>query len=166
MMRQLLICLVLLTLVGCAGTGSHIQESASVVPAAETVDMRDSDRVRQLLEHQYAEWQGTPHRLGGNSRRGVDCSGFVQQTFASRFGLELPRSTNSQATLGATVSRDQLQPGDLVFFKTGFKKRHVGIYKGDTQFLHASSSQGVSVSSLNNQYWASNYWQSRRVGVD
>ena len=151
---------------GCASTGGSFEELAVVTPHANAVDLSDRTIVRRLLQQQYAEWQGTPHRMGGVSHNGVDCSGLVQQTFLSRFGLELPRTTRYQAAVGRAIDRSELRPGDLVFFKTGYKTRHVGIYKGESQFLHASSSEGVTTSDLNNPYWASNYWQSRRIGLE
>ena len=163
MIRQLLCALALLTLVGCASTGGSLQQSASVEPRPEAVDLAEEQTVHSILMDQYAKWKGTPHRMGGMSRDGVDCSGLVHRTFLARLGHELPRTTQRQATVGRTVSRDQLRPGDLVFFKTGYKTRHVGIYMGDQQFFHASSSQGVSLSNLNNRYWASNCWQARRL---
>jgi cell wall-associated NlpC family hydrolase len=61
------------------------------------------------------------------------------------------------------VALDELQTADLVFFKTGWKTRHVGIYIGEGQFLHASTSRGVMISSLDNPYWQRHYWTSRRV---
>ena len=155
----------MLTLVGCASTGGSLREPVSVTPRDDAVNLADRQTVRSILLDQYAQWKGTPHRMGGMSRNGVDCSGLVHRTFLARLGHELPRTTQRQATVGQPVSRDQLRPGDLVFFKTGYKTRHVGIYTGDSRFLHASSSQGVSMSSLNNRYWASNYWHSRRLGT-
>lgn len=166
MIRQLLCAMALLTLVGCAGTGGSLQESASVKQRADAVDLAEQQTVRGILMDQYAEWKDTPHQMGGMSRDGVDCSGLVYRTFVARLGHELPRTTQRQATVGRTINREQLRPGDLVFFKTGYKTRHVGIYMGDQQFFHASSSEGVSLSSLNNRYWASNYWQARRLSVD
>ena len=135
-----------------------------VTTRADAVNLSNTKTVRNVLLEQYSQWQGTPHRLGGMSRGGIDCSGLVHRIFRSHLGHEVPRTTRQQVRVGEPVNRDQLRPGDLVFFKTGYKTRHVGIYTGESQFLHASSSQGVSLSNLNNQYWASNYWQSRRVG--
>jgi lipoprotein Spr/probable lipoprotein NlpC len=87
----------------------------------------------------------------------------VQDIFKNSFKITIPRTTNRQVKLGKRVDRNELQVSDLVFFKTGWNVRHVGIYMGDNDFLHASVSQGVMISSLNNVYWKSKYWQSRRV---
>ncbi|MFO7786965.1 MAG: NlpC/P60 family protein [Halospina sp.] len=166
MIRQILCCLAMLALVGCASTGGSLQESASVTPRDDAVDLADRQRVRSILLDQYAQWKGTPHRMGGMSQSGVDCSGLVHRTFLARLGHDIPRTTQRQATVGQPISRDRLRPGDLVFFRTGYKTRHVGIYTGDSRFLHASSSEGVTTSELDNPYWASNYRQYRRVGLD
>ncbi len=117
---------------------------------------------RALLE-QHARWRGVPYRLGGTDRGGIDCSAFVQRTFAERFGIALPRTTAQQGRAGVAVTREALRPGDLVFFKTGRKLRHVGIYLGDGRFLHASTSRGVTLSSLENRYWRERYWKARRI---
>lgn len=106
---------------------------------------------------------GTPYRLGGTNRRGVDCSGLVYRVYRDLYGLQLPRTTEAQVDLGYKVSADELQTADLVFFKTGWATRHVGIYIGQGRFLHASTSRGVMISSLDNPYWQRHYWTSRRL---
>ena len=117
------------------------------------------------LRDQAEQWRGVPYRYGGLSENGVDCSGFVYLTFQSRLGMELPRTTHELAEQGEKVARDQLRAGDLVFFKTGFRDRHVGIYMGGDRFLHASTSRGVMTSSLNNVYWRKHYWKARRLDL-
>ena len=99
------------------------------------------------------------------SPRGVDCSGFVLMTFRDKFALQLPRETREQAEVGTKIDKSELLPGDLVFFKTGSGESglHVGIYDTDNQFIHASTSQGVTRSSLDNVYWHKKFWQARRI---
>lgn len=124
------------------------------------------EQIKAVLYEQHREWQGTPYRLGGLSKRGIDCSGFVYTTLRGRFGLEdIPRTARSMATLGETIPREQMQPGDLVFFKTNSSRTrwHVGIYVEDQQFLHASTSQGVMMSNLNDPYWRTSFQQARRL---
>jgi cell wall-associated NlpC family hydrolase len=116
-----------------------------------------------LLKQQYEDWRGVPYRLGGLSRAGVDCSGFVYLTFKERLGVVLPRSTEAQARIGEPIAISELRTGDLVFFKTSWKTGHVGIYLNDGFFMHASTTKGVMISSLENPYWKKNYWMSRRV---
>ena len=79
--------------------------------------------------------------------------------------VQLPRSTRAQSDIGTRISKDELQPGDLVFFKTGRGENglHVGIYDSDNAFIHASTSQGVIRSSLDNVYWRKAFWQARRI---
>jgi len=116
-----------------------------------------------LLRKEFSQWQGTPYRLGGNSKRGIDCSALVQHIYRDSFNITLPRTTEIQAKQGYLVYRDQLQIGDLVFFKTSWTTRHVGIYIGNDDFIHASTSNGVITSSLNNVYWKARYWQAKRI---
>lgn len=121
--------------------------------------------LENTLYQQYRQWKGVRYELGGLSKQGVDCSGFVYLTFMNKLGRKLPRTTAKQSRTGTRVEKHELQPGDLVFFRTENKIRHVGIYLDDGQFLHASTSEGVTISSLGNQYWQQNYWQARRVRI-
>ncbi|WP_283163660.1 C40 family peptidase [Brenneria tiliae] len=127
--------------------------------------LSDSIMVVAQLNDQLNQWYRTPYRYGGLNRNGIDCSGFVYLTFRDRFGIRLPRSTDAQTEIGERVDRDSLMPGDLLFFKTGSGGNglHVGIYDKDDQFIHASTSQGVIRSSLDNVYWKRAYWQARRI---
>ncbi|GHA39723.1 NlpC/P60 family protein [Photobacterium aphoticum] len=111
----------------------------------------------------YKEWRGTPYKLGGTTQKGIDCSAFVQVGFADVLNMQLPRTTAEQARKGKWVDIKALKKGDLVFFKTGRRLRHVGIYMGNSEFLHASTSQGVMISNLKNPYWQRTYWQARRI---
>lgn len=129
------------------------------------VDMGNSQQVQEQLLTQLDEWQGVPHRLGGLSRQGIDCSGFVHLVFAQEFGIKIPRTTEYQMLKGVVIDQDELIPGDLVFFITGYDQRHVGIYMGDNQFMHTSSSRGVMTSELDNPYWKNVYWHARRVAL-
>jgi cell wall-associated NlpC family hydrolase len=109
-----------------------------------------------------ADWIGTPYRFGGEGRSGIDCSAFTRQVFRETFGIELPRNTALQVQEGFEVSRDELQAGDLVFFRRG-GTRHVGVYLGDGEFIHASTSRGVMISNLSEGYFDRYYWTSRRI---
>ncbi|WP_391486998.1 bifunctional murein DD-endopeptidase/murein LD-carboxypeptidase [Leclercia tamurae] len=119
--------------------------------------------IKSRLMDQYASWKGVRYRLGGDTRKGIDCSGFVQRTFREQFGLELPRSTYQQQEMGKSISRSSLRTGDLVLFRAGSTGRHVGIYIGNDQFVHASTSSGVTISSMNEPYWKKRYNEARRV---
>lgn len=117
--------------------------------------LADSITVVANLNEQLRSWRGAPYRYGGMTPRGVDCSGFVVRTFRDKFALQLPRETREQAEIGTRIDKRDLLPGDLVFFKTGSGESglHVGIYDTDNQFIHASTSRGVTRSSLDNVYW-------------
>ncbi|KAA5974959.1 MULTISPECIES: bifunctional murein DD-endopeptidase/murein LD-carboxypeptidase [unclassified Pantoea] len=119
--------------------------------------------VKSRIMEQYAVWKGVRYRLGGDTKRGIDCSAFVQRTFRDQFGLELPRSTSEQQDTGREITRSKLRPGDLVMFRAGSTGRHVGIYLGNDNFVHASTSSGVMISSLNDDYWKKRYREGRRV---
>ena len=110
------------------------------------------------------QYIGVPYVWGGESPSGFDCSGFVQYVFRQN-GIRLNRTVVTQYTHGYAVSKSNLQPGDLVFFQNtyGSGLSHIGIYIGNNQFIHASGSQGVTISSLSNSYWISHYHSARRV---
>ena len=107
---------------------------------------------------------GVPYVWGGSTPSGFDCSGLVQYVF-KQHGITLNRTTKTQYQQGTYVSKSSLQPGDLVFFQNTYTTgiSHVGIYMGNGEFIHASSSKGVTISSLSNSYWASRYYGARRV---
>lgn len=112
---------------------------------------------------------GTRYRFGGTSiKTGFDCSGFIGYLFKEEAGMQLPRSTREMINLDAPlVSRDELEPGDVIFFNNRGRGRvsHAGIYLGDDQFIHSSSSRsgGVRVDSLEDSYWKRSYMEAKRV---
>ncbi|WP_116474564.1 NlpC/P60 family protein [Zobellella maritima] len=115
------------------------------------------------LQRVYQRWRGVPYRFGGVDANGIDCSAFTQTVYQEVYGMDLPRSTYQQVSLGRQVGKNELQPGDLVFFRTGKGMQHNGVYLGDGKFAHASSSKGVTISRLDNVYWRNRYWQARRL---
>jgi lipoprotein Spr/probable lipoprotein NlpC len=129
----------------------------------QNITRKSSNTTESKLYAQYQSWQGTPYQLGGLSKKGIDCSGFVYLTFKDKFGVKLPRTTATQVKRGKRIYIGQLQAGDLIFFKTGWKTRHVGIYLSDGRFLHASTSKGVIISRLDNVYWKKKYWRAQRI---
>ncbi|EPK7281921.1 NlpC/P60 family protein [Citrobacter farmeri] len=114
---------------------------------------------------EFAAWRGTDYRLGGDSRRGIDCSAFTRRIIASVINRRLPRTALEQSHTGHPVSQRELNVGDLVFFKTEPNVHHVGVYIGNDSFIHASSSQGVTLSHLSNQYWQEHYLTARRISA-
>ncbi|HEY8568751.1 NlpC/P60 family protein [Microbulbifer sp.] len=124
-----------------------------------------SDLVKASLYRQHREWKGTRYQLGGMSKRGIDCSALVYLTYRDHMGIELPRTTELQALEGREIKRDDLRAGDLVFFRTGRRGRHVGIYIEDGKFFHASASKGVTISHMADYYWKNRYWRARRLDL-
>jgi cell wall-associated NlpC family hydrolase len=112
---------------------------------------------------------GIRYRRGGTSpEAGFDCSGFVTHVFREGLGLMLPRSSREMSKSGEVISRDELRPGDLVFFNTMRKTfSHVGIYLGDNQFVHAPRTGGrVRIEDLRESYWMKRFNGARRVNLD
>ena len=149
-------------LINCS-SGVDISSGRLVdIHIGKKVDINNSNAVKNKLYAQYKNWKGVKYRMGGLSKNGIDCSGFVYRTFRSQLGINIPRSTELQSSSGKQIDKNKLRPGDLVFFKTATKVRHVGIYLENNSFLHASSSKGVMISKLDNDYWKSKYWKSKR----
>jgi cell wall-associated NlpC family hydrolase len=124
-----------------------------------------SERAREVLVNALS-LTGVRYQYGGNSpETGFDCSGFVRYVFKQATSLTLPRSALAISQLGTTVPKDELQPGDLVFFNT-LKSTfsHVGIYLGNNRFIHSPSSGGkVRVESMQDGYWAKRFNGAQRI---
>ncbi|PWI34714.1 hydrolase [Vibrio albus] len=129
---------------------------------SDLAQLKSKRAVKSFIE-QYNKWKGTPYSFGGTEKSGIDCSAFVQVVFSEAQRMTLPRTTKAQSKLGYSISLDNIKSGDLVFFKTSYKQRHVGIYIDNQLFMHASTSKGVTISRLDNPYWASVFWQARRL---
>jgi len=155
--RSLTAIVLSLALFGCSSTPqqSHYQAGVEQFSAQQRADLAE------LVEF-YQRWQGTPYQLGGSSKRGIDCSAFTQQAYRDVFSRPLPRTTARQHTAGSKISTTELEPGDLVFFLPDSKVRHVGIYLSDGRFMHASTSAGVTISSLASPWWQRHHWKNIR----
>lgn len=151
----------LLMLHGC---GDKIRyQPGKQLSSRPVIDLSDEAAVDRTLNRHYENWRGAPYRKGGESKNGVDCSGFVYQTYSAQFGIILPRTTKRQSKSGRKITDLKLRSGDLVFFKTGWFERHVGIYLHGRHFIHVSYRRGVMLSSLDDYYWRDRFWQARRV---
>ena len=137
----------------------HKQQKASKTPYKP----KSKNWITLALYDEYKKWYKTPYKYGGICLQGVDCSALVQIIYKDAFNINLPRTTKNQVKLGYKVGRNSTKEGDLVFFKTGYNTRHVGIIIEKGKFINTSSKYGVTVSELNNPYWKSKYWQSRRI---
>ena len=147
-------------IVATAATQAQVQAITAPSVKTSTLSGESHHVANQKINKVYRQWAGTRYRMGGTGSGGIDCSAFVQKAMSGAFGLDLPRSTSEQRYEGHSISKSDLRPGDLVFFR---KNHHVGVYIGNGLFVHASTSQGVTTSSLSESYWARNYTQSRRV---
>lgn len=147
-----------------SGKSEETESSTSTVKQpipARSVSSLNATQVS--LMQAYRDWKGTPYRLGGSSKNGVDCSMLVNIIFDEYFGIELPTNTRTQLNAGEGIRRAAVRTGDLVFFRTGRKTLHVGIAVNQGEFLHASTSNGVMISKLGNSYWRNRYLAARRV---
>lgn len=106
---------------------------------------------------------GIDYKYGGTTTKGFDCSGFVGYVF-DKFKIDLPRTSSSMYAEGSKVKREDLRPGDLVFFNTSGKGvSHVGIYVGNNKFAHASTSKGTRIDSLGMDYYNDRYVGAKRI---
>ena len=135
-------------------------------PGSDIRDIRiEGDNSRALVD-EGMRWLGTPYKYGGNTRRGTDCSGFTSAIFLESVGIKIPRDSRSQQQFCEPVSQKDLRTADLLFFtsKAGADRiSHVGMYIGDRRFIHASTSRGVIISSLDENYYTRHYHSAGRV---
>lgn len=157
-------CLTLL-LAAPASRAQSAKMSTNDPPAESTVDLGVARALDAVLDRAL-RLRGTRYRAGGTSpETGFDCSGFVGYLYRDILGFQLPRSAMEIWRFGRSVEREDLRPGDLVFYNT--LKRpysHVGIYLGDNQFVHAPASGGsVRVVNMDERYWAKRWSGAKRV---
>jgi len=153
-LQTILVTSLILLLTACANNHVDVKTNKIESPIS----------VKQVLYSQFSEWKAVKYRFGGLSKNGIDCSGFVYLTYLDNFSIQLPRTTEQQVKKGVKVNTQaNLKAGDLVFFKTGVRQRHVGIYLEKRTFLHVSTKKGVIISRLDNPYWKKRYWRAVRV---
>lgn len=124
---------------------------------------QNEKEIQEALDLAYNDWKGVPYLFGGSGYSGIDCSAFMQVVFEDYFFKMLPRTTTEQLSVGRQVKKAEIQTGDMVFFKTGPNDYHVGVMVDHEQFLHASTSSGVIISTLSNDYWQETYLTTRRI---
>lgn len=136
--------------------------------AEESKVEKYTSKINEILT-EAETYLGTPYRLGGMTRRGIDCSAFVLSVFGATTGINLPRVAASQAHEGERIEKEELKKGDLVFFSQGRGRiSHVGIVydideEGIVSFIHAATSKGVSIAKLTDKYWAPKYRFAKRI---
>jgi len=129
-------------------SGTPIQFKYAIVMDVEVERLNNRD-LYSFIDN----WWGTPYRMGGTSKKGVDCSAFVQTLESAVYGANVPRTAKDQKNSCAIISDDELKEGDLVFFNTKGGVSHVGVYLMENKFVHASTSGGVMISDLQDSYW-------------
>lgn len=161
---------------GCHSSKKTVRGSSGVpVRKIDYGEMRDELKSRHYdvpqigaLIAEASRWVGVPYKYAGNDKRGVDCSGLTSQVFLKTLNVKLPRSSREQQQWCSNIKKENLQPGDLVFFATGSNRSrvsHVGIYVGNGEMIHASSSRGVIISNLGETYYNSRYHSSGRPDI-
>ena len=151
------------------GEDLPVEKSIDISPLINKNDsFKDSEfsTVKEKMLMEIIKYLNTPYKFGGNSKDGIDCSAFTQKVYSDCVSISLLRTAQDQYNEGSPVQDiDELKFGDLVFFDTrrNVKPGHVGIYLGDNLFAHASSKQGVTVSSLTNTYYSQRFMGGRRI---
>ncbi len=152
---------IMLVSVSCTANKKHNTTGSRV--AQQAVGHFNSDDIENRLLEEYKQWRGTRYRMGGNDSKGIDCSGFVQKVYLNAFNIKLPRTTIKQVKQGNLVAFHDLKPGDLVFFRLPSYPRHCSIYLKNSEFIHASKSNGVMISKIDATYWDKYFLTARRI---
>lgn len=169
MKRIAIVCLTLCALLSsCHSSRKSVARPTSALPAQTGKDVhRKADgALSRTLTSEAMAWIGTPYCYGGASRSGTDCSGMVMAIYESIAGLKLPRNSAKQQEFCRPVSLEEADEGDLVFFTTSKnhgRVNHVGLYIGNGSFVHASTSRGVIVSRLSEEYYKRHFHSVGRV---
>ncbi len=180
MFKRIIMGALILSVVGCGGmkpnpiynsgksetsTPKRVNDPASSKKSTllSAGKIRSTNKV--LMLKSINSYKGVPYLWAGDSRRGMDCSGFTMKVFQESSSYTLPHNAAAQYKLGSKVNQRQLKLGDLVFFRDIESKgiSHVGIYVGDDMFAHASLSKGVVYSSLKENYYRKRYVSARRI---
>ncbi|MDQ6756779.1 MAG: NlpC/P60 family protein [Bacteroidota bacterium] len=137
--------------------------SATQFKYAMMMDVDMESLTNPLLYNFIDEWFGTHYRMGGTTKRGIDCSAFTGLLLASVYSFAMPRTAREQYNICEHIDKENLMSGDLVFFNTRGGVSHVGVYLTDGHFVHSSSSDGVKISSLNDCYYSRKFIGGGRV---
>ncbi|NIM20171.1 MAG: NlpC/P60 family protein [Candidatus Latescibacteria bacterium] len=156
-MNKILLTILAALLIGACSSAPKYR----TIPADTSPRPSDRDMIVEIAK----SYVGTPYRSGGTTRQGVDCSGLIVAVYRD-FDILLPRASFRQARVGKRIERSDLEPGDLIFFKTkrGASITHVGIYIGRNQFIHTSTrKRRVTVDRLNDTYFRRRFITARRI---
>ncbi len=167
-LKKLLLFVVLILVISSCKSKKTAQPSKTRTSKTVKTSKRTNSQADKIVA--YAKtFRGTPYKYGGNTKRGIDCSGLTHLRFKA-FNIDIPRTTTELKTKGKWIDVKKVEVGDLLFFATRKNSRkinHVGIVTsarpGHVEFIHSSSSKGVIVSSLAQKYWYFAFVQARRV---
>jgi len=162
-MKKIFFLLTLLFLVSCSNNDK--EDINNLINRKQPKSKKSSSysvTEKERLYSSYKKWEGTPYLWGGETRLGIDCSAFMQRVFEEVYDLEIPRTTSEQMIEGKNPGYMNRQLGDLIFFKTGPDTFHVGVYYQNDNFFHSSSTFGVTMSNLNEEFWKKTYLKIRR----
>jgi probable lipoprotein NlpC len=141
----------------------------SLITACSTTKKSKEDDPVDRVIREAQTYTGAPYKWGGTTKAGIDCSGLIFQSFKS-INFAMPRTADAQALLGKKVDKDEIKPGDLIFFTKERKSKsvtHVGLVtevkRGEVYFLNATTRKGVIISALSEEYWKTRYKGARRV---
>ena len=162
-MKKIILLLIVLFLVSCSNNDKEdinnlINRKQPKFKKSSSSSITEKER----LYSSYKKWEGTPYLWGGETRLGIDCSAFMQRVFEEVYDFEIPRTTTEQMLEGRNPGYMNRQLGDLIFFKTGPDTFHVGVYYQNDNFFHSSSTFGVTMSNLNEEFWKKTYLKIRR----
>jgi cell wall-associated NlpC family hydrolase len=178
-MKQLSVLLIASSLIISCGSSKSVatKKNTNTKTITKSENLRNLDSkfdgtvsksINEILKDA-EKYIGTPYKFGGNTSSGFDCSGFTVKVFEEN-DFKLPRRSSDQAEAGEKIDIKEVKPGDLLFFATagGSRVSHVGIVHdigndGEVKFIHASTSKGVIISSLNEKYWNKAYLHAQRV---
>lgn len=170
---QFILMLLLVLSLGSCGSGKRNQRVAyedDIYNKSNTSINNQSDinsknsLLDKLLTEAYS-WEGTPYKMGGHSRQGTDCSGYIMEVFKAALGIELPRNSAKQSEACQKVKKNKMQPGDLLFFHPNKKGKvsHVGLYVGNGKMLHVSGKKGVIECDIEIPYWENCFNHAGRI---
>ena len=142
---------------------TELRQRHAKVMASGSAHERKKVAVERKLLTSYKKWRGTKYAWGGDSKNGIDCSALTRRVYREVFSFELPRVTKDQIKVGRHVSRHNLKPGDILYFRPDGKYNHTAVYLGNSLFINASSSKGVILSSLEHSYWSKYFVHGVRV---
>lgn len=170
-MKKIVFCITILTvLFACKKIEIKKENTVEKKESKQKVEKKKEEKkvtvkrnLREEILKEYKKWKGTKYKFGGWSKKGIDCSAYTMIIYKNVFKINLKRTTGQQMKMGKQVKKlKSLKIGDLLFFETKKNIWHSGVYIGNDEFTHASSSKGVTISKLSNSYWRKRYKKTRR----